>query len=257
MSWEIETVFNLSDDELFAEMLEVGLAQFLWQPVEHGHPSYTQYLKNLAGFVVPVGATSFSDVMFAGSVKPIPVFTDVKSRFFDYVWAAHEIEFAETDILQSLIHLLDNSLQLGRLGKRWTEVEIRSNHQKPTWNEVKEAWEEVQLVKQKKDQVKALYDTMSENIREQIILLFKTDDYHSAQAFAQSWKLKADKPEEYADSGLIAMENIAGFTFGQPLDTAEKIATYYSFKIQQLIAFDKFRDNEINTYFIAKTAIEA
>lgn len=260
MAWEIETVFELDDESLFAEMVDNNIGLFLWNVIiDSEDPDYDQYQDNLVSYAVPEGATSLEQVLFDGSVTPIPVWEEVKIRFFEWIWVTHEAEFAaiKNNIGRTLISLFDETIEFGKLDKRWADAEIRSGEDKPTWAEIKAEEAIVTNVVNIAIVVAAAHKTMDDNLSTEILSVFGTLDRDSANAFAKSWELKKNNAAEYTTEGLVALEAIAGFAINDSLDTEQKIRDYYTEKCNQLIVFDKFRDNEIKTYLTAKAVAEA
>jgi hypothetical protein len=243
MTWEIETVNTLNDSDLFTEINNIGWNNFFWDEIiDINDPAYTQYQDNISSYTVPAGATSFNDIQFDATVKPAPIWLDVKAKFLDYVNSIHLDQMLAADITGTLFKI-DPTLTKTLIRKTWVESEIEPT--KPLWSTV---WS----IDFKIKAVATAYKTMSENIAEQVFLVFLTKDEISASAFAQSWRMKRDYAADYTLEGLTAKEAIAGFIVGDLLDTQLKIETYYTEKVNQLIAFDKFRDNEIKTYLVVK-----
>jgi len=257
MSWEIETVFDLSDENLFAEMVTIGLGLFMWEEVLSGEAGYSQYQDNLTSFTVPGGATSLGQVQFDASVDPMPEWEDTKGRFFKYVEVQHLIEFLATDVPRILEELLPGQLTRKFYGTDWASTSMEPANLRPTWTEVKAKGAELITADAVKATVATAYKAMSDNIGLEVYNTFKTTDENSANAFAQSWRIKAERPGEYFNEGLVATDAIGGFLINDLLDTQQKILDFYSAKVDQLITFDKFRDTQIMTYLAAKAAAEA
>lgn len=257
MAWEIETVRTLSDENLFAEMVAIDLGLFMWEKVESGEAGYDQYQDNINSYTVPVGASDFSEVQFDGSVNPMPDWGETKARFFRYTTETHKAEFNSVDLGMVLERLLPGQLTGVFNRGDWVSTEIQPEELKPTWLSVKTEWDSIQAEKTLKETLAAAYKIMTDNIASEMYNVFKTKLETSANAFAQSWKIKSERPELYISEGLIATEAIAGFSVGEALDTAQKVQDYYTEKVDQLIAFDKFRDTQINAYLAAKVAAEA
>jgi len=255
MAWEIETVFDLDDESLFAEMVDNNIGLFMWDVItDINDPDYPQYQDNLNSYTVPAEATSLSQVQFDASVDPLPVWEEIKERFFKWVTEIHIAEVILIDINIVLPALIGHEVMFRKAGERWLDFHITSGEDRPTWAEMKTKAAELDVLKSAQEIVAAAYKTMSDNICVQIFAIFKTTDQISASAFAQSWRMKAERPAEYAEEGLIATEAIAGFTIGDALDDEAKVLAYYTEKVNQLIAFDKFRDSEIMTYLAVKAA---
>jgi len=254
MAWEIETVFDLDEASLLAEMVAVDLGLFMWDLVIEGQDGYDQYQDNLASYTVPEGATEFAQVQFDQSVDPMPLWEDIKVRFFNYAKAEHQVEFDGLDMYRVLEELLPGQLT-GMFNRCcWLESDIEPTELKPTWAEMKAKWDEIKTLNSKKAIVAAAYKTMSDNIGLAVYNLFETTDDASANAFAQSWKIKTERSADYAAEGLVARKEVAGFLIGDPLDTEAKILSYYTEMINLMVVFDKYRDAEIMTYLVAKAA---
>lgn len=259
MAWEIETVFSLDDDSLFAEMILIDLSLFMWDVVDPSDPEYAQYQDNLNSYNVPNGATQFEQVQFDGSVNPIPDWNLTKDRFFGWVEDTHNAEFEslKSKIGSVLVSLFGNTIEFAKINSNWANVEIRSGETKPTWQEVKDELSILDAAESVKATVAAAFKSMSENIAAQVYVVFGTIDEASANAFAHSWRIKSERAADYSASGYVALEAIAGFNPGDALDTEAKVQSYYDEKVNQLIVFDKFRDAEILAYLTAKAAAEA
>ncbi len=257
MAWEIETVFELSDADLFTEIVANDIGLFMWAVVAEGDPGYDQYVDNLASYTVPEGATEFSEVQFDESVDPMPTWENTKERFFAWCWATHESEMSSMDIGRVMESLSEVQLEYINIRPRWTDTLLEPAEQKHTWAEMKAEWAIMEAADAVEAIVAAAYKVMDDNINAATLSTFGTLDRDSAGAFAQSWRLKMDNASSYSGIGLVALEEIAGFSVGDPLDTDQKVSDYYTEKVNQLIAFDIFRDAEIMTYLAAKAAAEA
>lgn len=137
MAYEIETVFTLSDAELFTEMNTLGIGQFLWDALDESDPGYAQYQINLANFTVPGGADGFEDIQFSGNVNPVPTWADTKQRFFDYVNAEHQAEFNSMNIVNVLSELKIQGMEFFSAGSNWPSTVIMPVELKPTWSQMK------------------------------------------------------------------------------------------------------------------------
>lgn len=257
MAWTIETVFDLSDEDLFAEMVAIDLGQFMWDTLEVADPGYDQWQDNLVSYTIPVGATSLIQVQFDGTTDPIPVWEDTVERFFTYVRAIHQAEFNPVDLPAVLEMMLPGQLSLFIEKSDWLETIVEPVNLKPLWADLLIKDAELLALNIKNTLISNAYNTMNSDIAVEIFSVFKTASETSAAAFAQSWRMKMDRPAEYFSEGLLAQEAIAGFAINDPLDTEAKILSYYTEKVEQLIAFDKFRDGKIMIYLAAKAAAEA
>lgn len=248
MTWEIETVYTLDDTALFAEMNSIGWNDFFWKEItDTEDPGYAQYQDNASSYTVPGDATTFEEIQFDLSVDPIPAWENVKTAFFSYVDATHKAEMAATDITGALFKL-DPTLTKTLIRGGWLDSEVEPA--KPDWSAVR-------AMDTRLKAVALAYKTMSDNIALAVYNLFQTTDENSANAFAQSWRIKAERGIDYAGEGLLARAAIAGFLVGDPLDTAQKVTDYYSAMVDELVIFDKYRDAQIGAYLAAKTAAEA
>jgi hypothetical protein len=154
MAYQIETVQQLSDTELFLEIKEVGFNLFLWDVVREGEPGYSQYLENLASFVVPENANDFSDILFDGDVSPIPLWSDVKARFYNYVIAEHQEEFDAMEVATVLSELKISGLEYFSPGLNWLTTVVLPAELKPNWAQMKAKKIQLQAIQPAK-QIKA------------------------------------------------------------------------------------------------------
>lgn len=256
MAWEIETLYELTDEQIFSEIQIIGWEKVLWKKVNEGEPGYDQYQDNISSFTVPAEATSFQEVQFDASVDPIPTWEGIKSRFFLYAEEKHKEEYTEMEVPNVLRSLTSPTADYIEKGKDWRTFIVTTGEEKPTWAQMKAEWDLIKSQRNKKAQIAAAYKVMSDNIAAEVYNVFETSNEASANAFSQSWRIKSERPADYVGQGLIATQALGGFNPGDALDTEQKIKDYYDAKVEQLIAFDKFRDAEILTYLAAKAAIE-
>ena len=108
-----------------------------------------------------------------------------------------------------------------------------------------------------KEQLSNLDKTMDTNIFTQAATLLGTTKFESMMFFSQSWNLKRDYALMYINDGLKVFKVTTSFqTLGYALDTETKINSYYNELCKEvLVVIDKFRDNEIQTFLAAKSAL--
>jgi len=264
------------EELIFIGMVSVGMGSFLWAyptPVDPMNPTAPEqeainaWSSDQGKYTIPVGAVQFSDIQFAGDVSSTPVWSEMKARYqayLDEIAAAkaadelHMSEYSGMDIDIVLTTLLGNQVEYAKMGnRRWTDVQIRSEEIKPSWEEMKVAADNISATASTASGIEVLHDQMNNAIYAEAFTVFKTTDLHSATAYSQSWRLKKENPALYADDGLVAFRTIGSFTLGDPLDTEQKVLDYYTALVDLLIAFDKFRDTKIKEYLTAKAALEA
>jgi len=102
------------------------------------------------------------------------------------------------------------------------------------------------------NEVNRLKKLMDETIVEKAEEITKGTSIASVQAFLNAFQLRANAPSEYVNEGLIVRWAIDTYQLGDPLDTVEKIQTYYT---KVLVYMDKFREAEITKYITAVSAL--
>lgn len=100
-------------------------------------------------------------------------------------------------------------------------------------------------------EVQAKYVEMDEGIIADSAPVFKTTNRESMLAFVDSFQLRIMAADLYVNDGLLADIAIGEFAIGDPLDTEEKIKSYYK---QVLKDLDDKRNLKIADYLQYKAA---
>lgn len=97
-------------------------------------------------------------------------------------------------------------------------------------------------------QVTTLYQEMNSEIYEQMANVFGTTNADSASAYEATWRMMKENPTEFSGLGLTARFDVAGMTVGDALDTDQKITDYATAKMDEVLAYGKYRMQRIEQF---------
>ena len=99
--------------------------------------------------------------------------------------------------------------------------------------------QKIQKIKQKL--IEESYIKMNSEVYQQMEIVFGTSNSDSAIAYEKTWNLMGENPEEWSSLGLKDNQ-------GNPLDTPEKVSSFASEKINQVLIYGKWRMQRIEQF---------
>lgn len=100
--------------------------------------------------------------------------------------------------------------------------------------------------------LKNLKTTMDNAIIQKSFEMTGASSIESSQAFMQAFQVRVANASKYINDGLVAFYATTSFQKFDALDTEQKIVEYYS---EILVEMDKFRNQKIQEYLQAKSAL--
>jgi len=271
---QLKVDLALEKVQLEAELVDLNQQKTDLENIAEPTQEEIDLLANVSDVLIPAKSQEIIDKQT--EINVVPEITIVSKPTWEEVVAEYEIyeaertaereqrlaeeaEYAAMDIDLVIADLLGNDCMYNKAGKHWDDLEIRSGHTKPTWEEIKVHWAALSASLELEKQLSDLDKLMDTNIFIEAAGIFGTSKFESMVFFSQSWILKRDYASKYVDDGLVVFKQTVSFQIiGAPLDTESKVHTYHDELCQEiLIAIDKYRDNEIRTYLAAKAAQES
>lgn len=99
--------------------------------------------------------------------------------------------------------------------------------------------QKIQKIKQKL--IEESYIKMNSEVYQQMEIVFGTSNSDSAIAYEKTWNLMVENPEEWSSLGLKDNQ-------GNSLDTSEKVLSFASEKINQVLIYGKWRMQRIEQF---------
>lgn len=103
--------------------------------------------------------------------------------------------------------------------------------------------------------VTAAYNQMNADVYGQMAAVFGTTKSDSATAFEGTFKLMAQKPELFANEGLVADKAVGAFLVGDALNTTELVAEYATARIAEIEQYAVYRMNRIKQFHAERELI--